>query len=543
MRVVGQALDRPAVLAAVILAALALLPLAVWLDLKNIAGHSLRTQAEGFDTMMSDIRAYYAQNVVAKVASHDGQAEATHDYHDEPGAIPIPATLSIELGRVIDGAANETVSYRFASDLPFAHRAPHDLDDFERDALAAFRADRSRDSPIVTVSGGLFDRTIRLASPVKMEGACVTCHNTHPASPQKDWKVGDVRGIQEITIEQPLAAGLFSFRYLAAYLFGAAAFGGLFAWAQWRQAKTIGRMNGELEETNAFLASISMKISKYLSPQIYRSIFAGERDATLMTERKKLTIFFCDIKDFTVTAERLQPEELTALLNEYFTQMSAIATEYGATLDKFIGDAILAFFGDPETKGTQGDARACVEMAVAMQRRLAQLRVDWRRRGIAAPFEARMGINTGFCNVGNFGSAERMDYTIIGAEANLAARLERVAEPGGIVLSYETYALVSDVVRAHPVAPISLKGISRQITPYVVEGLLVDEAAATDHDRQGEEADDATRVLVAFETLSQEERERVARAITRVLEGVRGRGSHAPDGSTAPTEWVRAPAE
>jgi hypothetical protein len=85
-----------------------------------------------------------------------------------------------------------------------------------------------------------------------------------------------------------------------------------------------------------------------------------------------------------------------------------------------------------------------------------------------------MGINTGFCNVGNFGSDDRMDYTIIGAEANLAARLQSNAEPGGIVLSYETYALVRDIVRAQPQEPIAMKGIGRKIVPYVVEGLVED---------------------------------------------------------------------
>ncbi len=83
-----------------------------------------------------------------------------------------------------------------------------------------------------------------------------------------------------------------------------------------------------------------------------------------------------------------------------------------------------------------------------------------------------MGINTGYCNVGNFGSDDRMDYTIIGAEANLAARLQSIAEPGGICLSYETYALVRDIVRARPLPPIAMKGISREVVPYAVEGLL-----------------------------------------------------------------------
>jgi hypothetical protein len=111
-------------------------------------------------------------------------------------------------------------------------------------------------------------------------------------------------------------------------------------------------------------------------------------------------------------------------------------------------------------------------MAAEMQRRLAELNVKWRNEGVEHPFRVRMGINTGFCNVGNFGSADRMDYTIIGAEANLAARLQSVAEPGHIVASYETYVLVRDILVAHALAPITMKGISREIIPYAVEGML-----------------------------------------------------------------------
>ena len=198
-------------------------------------------------------------------------------------------------------------------------------------------------------------------------------------------------------------------------------------------------MNRELEAANDFLVRISTKISHYLAPQIYKSIFSGQKDVTIHTERKELTIFFSDIKDFTATTERLQPEEITLLLNEYFTEMSAIALKHGGTVDKFIGDALVIFFGDPETKGTVEDARACLNMATEMQRRLAELNVKWRSAGTEQPFRVRMGVNTGFCNVGNFGSVDRMDYTAIGAEVNLAARLQSIAEPGHIVISYETY--------------------------------------------------------------------------------------------------------
>ena len=234
-------------------------------------------------------------------------------------------------------------------------------------------------------------------------------------------------------------------------------------------------INRELEAANDFLVRISTKISHYLAPQIYKSIFSGQKDVTIHTERKELTIFFSDIMGFTATTERLQPEEITLLLNEYFTEMSAIALKHGGTVDKFIGDALVIFFGDPETKGTVEDARACLNMATEMQRRLAELNVKWRSAGTEQPFRVRMGINTGFCNVGNFGSVDRMDYTAIGAEVNLAARLQSIAEPGHIVISYETYALVRDIVAARALPQISVKGISRTVVPYVVEGVL-DEA-------------------------------------------------------------------
>ena len=133
---------------------------------------------------------------------------------------------------------------------------------------------------------------------------------------------------------------------------------------------------------------------------------------------------------------------------------------------------MLIFFGDPETKGEVGDAEACLRMAWEMQHRLRELNIAWRNSGVEQPFQARIGINSGYCNVGNFGSADRMDYTIIGAEANLAARLQSVAEPGRIVLSYETYALVRQLVTARPLAPITMKGISREVVPYAVERLV-----------------------------------------------------------------------
>ncbi|HTP97860.1 MAG TPA: PAS-domain containing protein [Casimicrobiaceae bacterium] len=235
--------------------------------------------------------------------------------------------------------------------------------------------------------------------------------------------------------------------------------------------------NRQAREKNRMLESLSAKLSKYLSPQIYRSIFTGEKTAEVAAQRKKLTIFFSDIAGFTETTDMLESEELTILLNQYLREMSSIALEYGATIDKFIGDAIMLFFGDPETRGPREDATACVRMAIAMQQRMRDLQAEWRERGQENVFQLRIGINTGFCTVGNFGSNERVDYTIIGNEVNLASRLQQHADLGGILLAHETYALVKDEVITEETGTITVKGFPKPVRTHRVVGL---------HDASGE---------------------------------------------------------
>jgi class 3 adenylate cyclase len=225
-----------------------------------------------------------------------------------------------------------------------------------------------------------------------------------------------------------------------------------------------------IEEKNRELEGLSTKLSKYLSPQVYSTIFTGEQSVEIASKRKKLTVFFSDIAGFTETTDNLESEELTNLLNHYLTEMSKIALEHGATIDKYVGDAILIFFGDPETRGVKDDAIACVTMAIAMQRQMRSLEQEWRDSGSERPFQIRIGINTGFCTVGNFGSQDRMDYTIIGNEVNLAARLESSVELGGILMTHETYSLVKDIVVAEEQAPLKVKGFAKPVRNYKVVG-------------------------------------------------------------------------
>lgn len=226
----------------------------------------------------------------------------------------------------------------------------------------------------------------------------------------------------------------------------------------------------ELEQQRSRLEGLSNQLAKYLPPQIHEALFSGKYDTEITTQRKKLTVFFSDIKDFTRTVESLQPEELTEYLNEYFSEMTQIALSYGATIDKYIGDAVMLFFGDPESKGVREDARACVAMALEMQEQMLVLQRRWLERGFKNPFVIRIGINTGFCNVGNFGSEQRLSYTIIGGEVNVAQRLEASCDPGGILISHDTFVQVDDLVQVEERQAVNLKGIDRSIKTYAVKG-------------------------------------------------------------------------
>lgn len=227
-----------------------------------------------------------------------------------------------------------------------------------------------------------------------------------------------------------------------------------------------------LAEKSKKLADLAESLSRYLSPQIYESIFHGDQQVSIRTERKKLSIFFSDIVNFTATTESLEAEDITFLLNDYLTKMTEIALAHGGTIDKYIGDAILVFFGDPESKGVKEDATACVRMAIDMQRRMVDLRAKWKDMGYDSPFQIRCGVNTAYCNVGNFGSDQRMDYTVIGAQVNLASRLETSCDPDGVVVSDATYRLVQEEFDATAMEPITVKGVRDPVTPYSLTGVF-----------------------------------------------------------------------
>jgi class 3 adenylate cyclase/PAS domain-containing protein len=264
----------------------------------------------------------------------------------------------------------------------------------------------------------------------------------------------------------------------------------------------------DLTEKSNALSALSSKLARYLAPQVYDSIFTGQQDVKIVSKRKKLTVCFSDLVGFTEITDQMESEDLTQLLNHYLTEMSKIALQYGATIDKYVGDAIVMFFGDPTTLGVKSDALACVHMAIAMQKRVGELAQEWRGSGIQTALRCRIGIHTGYCTVGNFGSEDRMDYTMVGGTVNLASRLEHEAPPGGILISFETYAQVKDEVQCEEHGDVQLKGIAQPISTYAVVGL-----------KQEEEQTDSTHLRLELdpERMSQDERQAAAAQLRRAL--------------------------
>ena len=267
------------------------------------------------------------------------------------------------------------------------------------------------------------------------------------------------------------------------------------------------------------IQELSDQVSRYVAPQIWDSIFTGRREAKLETQRKKLVVFFSDIVGFSSLSEQMEADSFTDLLNGYLTDMSQIALKYGATIDKFIGDGIMIFFGDPKSKGTKRDALACVAMAIEMRRHMLKMRKQWSEQGMMAPLQIRMGINTGYCTVGNFGTETRMDYTIIDKEVNLASRLESEADAGEILISHETYSLIKDKIMCRQRGTAMVKGFRDPVPLYQVVDYRRDLGANPgfmNHETEG------FSLYLESDKIRKSEKEKVADALEKAAARLRG---------------------
>jgi adenylate cyclase len=210
--------------------------------------------------------------------------------------------------------------------------------------------------------------------------------------------------------------------------------------------------------------ALRRSFESYFPPSVVKRILA---DPAMISrgQRKELTILFSDIKDFTAHSSSYSPDRIRGFLNEYFETMVDVVFTYSGTVDKYIGDGLMVFFGDPEP--TPDHALRSVQAAVEMQKKARELSEKWVREG-GFPVRVRIGINTGEVVVGNMGSSRRLSYTVLGSAVNLAKRLESSAPVDGILISHRTRDLIAPFISTRLFGEIQVKGLNDPVRTYEV---------------------------------------------------------------------------
>ncbi|MGZ6339999.1 MAG: adenylate/guanylate cyclase domain-containing protein [Candidatus Limnocylindrales bacterium] len=206
------------------------------------------------------------------------------------------------------------------------------------------------------------------------------------------------------------------------------------------------------------------RLRRFLSPQLAELIVSNDDDTLLDSHRREITVVFCDLRGFTAFSEAAEPEEVIAVLARFHAELGQLVFQFGGTLERFAGDALMIFFNDPFP--CPDPPLQAVHMAMAMQDRVAELQVGWRKRG--HELALGIGIAVGYATLGRIGFEGRYDYGAVGSVVNLAARLCGEALGGQILLASSAFAAVEASVSAVPQPPMTLKGFPRPIPAYLV---------------------------------------------------------------------------
>lgn len=231
------------------------------------------------------------------------------------------------------------------------------------------------------------------------------------------------------------------------------------------------RLEARADEQMAELVRTG-ELARFLPQQVAAGLLGGDLHAEEPFQRRRITVLFADMVGFTDLSESLEPEELAEVLNGYLREMTAAVIAHGGTLDNFIGDGVMAIFGAPQERSEAEQAWAAVQAAAEMRDRCHDLASSLRERGIPADPEIRVGLNTGHCTVGIFGSEVMRAYKAVGFAVNVAARLQTAADPGSILCGFRTYALVKDRVKAEERGAISVKGATRPVEAWEITDLI-----------------------------------------------------------------------
>lgn len=425
-----------------------------------------------------------AINLYSDAAVDRAKAEGvavTHTYLTQQGAIPLPSTFAIELGkRVTD--KNDELAFRLYSDFPFPSRKAQGgaKDAFERDAIEFLKKNPRQRFTRLERHGD--HTTLRYAEASLMKPTCVTCHNTHLNSPKKDWEVGDLGGVWEVTQSLDTLVNKTS-RNLTETFFtlGGISVLGLsgITLVLGKQRQTTRELEGRVRERTADLAQANVDLEKrnglirqvfgrYLSDTIVANLLETPEGLKLGGDRRNITILTSDLRGFTALSERLSPEQVIQILNLYLEHMADVINHYEGTIDEFMGDGILVLFGAPITK--ENDALRAIACACAMQ--LAMGAVNEKLKPFGVPqLEMGIGIHTGEVVVGNIGSEKRTKYGIVGSPVNLAYRIESYTQGGQILASQQTLTEAGSNVRINKRLNVQPKGFKHAIAVYDVAGI------------------------------------------------------------------------
>ena len=209
-------------------------------------------------------------------------------------------------------------------------------------------------------------------------------------------------------------------------------------------------------------------IRRYVPPAVADLIIRGETASIDSPVRRRVTILFADIVGFTEVSDRIEPEDLTALLVDYLSGMAGKIEDFGGTLNEFAGDGLMALFGAPEIQEPEVQARQAIAAAREMQALMSQLNERWLRLGIGRPLRMRVGINTGTVSVGSYGSRGRMTYTAFGLQTNITSRIEQAAAPGSVLVSDSTYHLAREAFVLEPRGEVECKGVHYPVPVYAL---------------------------------------------------------------------------
>ena len=207
-------------------------------------------------------------------------------------------------------------------------------------------------------------------------------------------------------------------------------------------------------------------LRRYAPAAVAERIESGDAEAVGRPQRLRVTAMSSDVVGFTRLADRIDPEALSQIIDEYVAAMSHLVESQHGVVTEFAGDGLMAIFGAPEPLESADQVRHALAAAEAMHSRLSELNESWYRLGIEQPLSVRIGINTGMVSVGTFGSDGRGTYTAIGLQVNVAARVQATCEPGGTLLSSASWHLVKNEIDCDPLGEVTVKGVHYPISIY-----------------------------------------------------------------------------